>query len=326
MNILLIAPPFHGYHKSIIKELRIMGGSVSFISDHPFLYLLASNIPFLFKHLATYLYLFLIYISVQSRRHRYVLIIKGVNIQRVHIEFLKRLQPDIKILMYQWDSLKNHDFKYLINLCSRSYTFDPVDAEDLGINYLPLFYTENYAPSQYIFNQTYAYDVVFIGGLTAHRCNILHQIIRNFSSNNITFFYYLYLPAHIYVLKRLFGSLNFSRGLKVHTVPLSHQMIKQIYGQARSILDIHSSSQSGCTMRTIEALASGRLLLTSNKWAQTLCDNSSHQVITFDSSNPSLNEHCSTIRSYNPIAARCIQDLSLRSWLLCMFDNFEFDI
>jgi len=55
--------------------------------------------------------------------------------------------------------------------------------------------------------------------------------------------------------------INFN---KINFKPISLKRIKDIYAKTNTILDVHNPKQSGLTMRTFEALGSGKKLMTTN--------------------------------------------------------------
>jgi hypothetical protein len=61
-----------------------------------------------------------------------------------------------------------------------------------------------------------------------------------------------------------------------------------LYKDAAGILDIENQRQTGLTMRSFEALATGRFLVTTNQKATELLTSHSHRIIEIDMDDLSL--------------------------------------
>ena len=146
-RIILFAPLFYGYWKHIKDALEKQGFEVSFVTYR------MGKWGDTFNSLKSPLNQEKKYADVIFERLKklegnwdYLIVIKGNYFTEKHLSYLKRQNPDIKTIMYQWDSINNNDYTGLAFQFHKVFTFDFKDAEDCGYNYLPLFYTNDINP------------------------------------------------------------------------------------------------------------------------------------------------------------------------------------
>lgn len=265
-KILLIAPKFHHYHLSIKKSIEELGASVVFLYD-------VINNKFFnnIRHKTKYP----INIILDSLYHKYMLskidnsfdivfLIRGELIDKLFLEKIRKKALNAKFVMYQWDSLAHHKYNDIIPYFDKVYSFDKQDAQRLNIDYLPLFYTSEYAEVRNS-NQDKIYDIVFFGTHHSDRLDIIKKIELLCKENNLSFRHHLY-TNFLYKFKLRFFYKFPKENLKyLKTKILSIEEIVNIYKQSKVVLDIEMSNQTGLTIRTIEALGAGKKLLTTNK-------------------------------------------------------------
>lgn len=266
-KIALISPSFFGYEVSIKNELLNLGYNVFHYDDRP-----ANNIfhKVLIRLKAT----FLIYPKV-TRHQRYlvneilsndvdaVFLLNPELFSANMIKALKKDKPNIKIVLYIWDSLQNRpNLRALIEFTDYAYTFDRADSKSHpALNFFPLFYNAIFEKSTALNRK---YNLSFIGSYHSNRA-ALFKLIRKEPSLYI----HIYIQGFLIKLIRSFPLLFNPRSLILfwhHTTYniLSKEQVSQVFKESHAVIDLQHPRQSGLTCRTIEALASGCILITSN--------------------------------------------------------------
>ncbi|MFM4774583.1 hypothetical protein ACEUD0_01845 [Aeromonas veronii] len=147
-NILLFCPSFFGYDISIKNEMESLGAKVSLFDERPFKSffgkaLLRLNFSWLLKWYIDRYFKKIIYPLVDDLD-----LIVLINPESISSDLLKRiklLNENVKVIVYMWDSFKNKSqASKLIDVSDSFFTFDPVDANNYGLTFLPLFYIPQY--------------------------------------------------------------------------------------------------------------------------------------------------------------------------------------
>ena len=143
------------------------------------------------------------------------------------------------------------------------YSFDSDDVIQINqdkLKYLPLFFDDSVLCQNQ--DRSHEYDITFIGGVTLERYYWLTDFKDKCDKAGLNVFLFMYLPFFTYMSLVVRGKvIDFN---KIHFRPISLKRIKDIYTRTNTIIDIHNPKQSGLTMRTFEALGSGKKLMTTN--------------------------------------------------------------
>ncbi|WP_026751220.1 hypothetical protein [Sediminibacterium sp. C3] len=264
-NILFIGPIFHDYHKKIIHQLEESGYIVTFVPDF------SRDIVYFFLKSFFPLYLSKYCINkskdllgdIKVVEFDRVFVVKGEGFSNCFWKDLRTKYKLAKFYLYQWDSLANYRYENILQYFDHCYSFDSIDVIQLNqekLKYLPLFYDDSLS-SQHL-DKSYDYDITFIGGVTLERYYWLTDFKYKCDKIGLNVHLFMYLPFFTYMSLVIRGKvINFN---KIHFRPISLQQIKDIYSRTNTIIDIHSPKQSGLTMRTFEALGSGKKLMTTN--------------------------------------------------------------
>lgn len=270
-RVLLIAPTFFGYEKSINKKLEERGAKVDYYDERPANTfwdkgLIRLNKNFLKKKIAKYYNQ--IYTDISQNQYDYVLVI---NIEAMPIKFLAQLRekvPSARFVLYMWDSISNkketHNYLPFFDVI---YSFDDNDCSKYpNIKFRPLFYLDEYKALR---NQKEKniYDISFIGTAHSDRLSILNKLKKSIEACNILFYSYVFLHS-----KKLFfwnkltnPSFKNVRVEDCSYIPLSKDDVINIIRNSKIVIDIQHPGQNGLTMRTIEMLGAERKLITTNQ-------------------------------------------------------------
>jgi hypothetical protein len=259
-KILLIAPRYFNYHNLISEALQQKGCIVDFIEDKNsgFFYTISMKFSYLrekFKenHKNEILN------RLKEGKYDLIIVIGGRTLDSNFWDTVNNLFKIRKIL-YQWDSIKNFDYRSLISHFDRVKTFDSEDARNLKIPYLPLFYKKSI---DYIKKEDL--DFVFIGIWHSDRIEILNKIANYADENNLKYYFKLYHPRYMYLyMKYIKRTIVASPFFTFETI--AFEEVINYYKRAKCVVDINHPWQSGLTMRTIETIGSGKKLITTNSY------------------------------------------------------------
>lgn len=190
-----------------------------------------------------------------------VFIIKGEGLSQLDIDLLRKRNPHARFILYLWDSLVRHANKeLLLRNFSDIWSFDRKDCEENPmLKFRPLFYREIFCKVKR------KYKLSFIGWLHSERLNIVRQLRDQLRCANEQYYLKLYTGRfHYFLLRYIYRILKPEDKELIILKPLSYKVVQQVMAESEFVLDIAHPMQTGLTMRTIETLAMGAHLLTTN--------------------------------------------------------------
>jgi hypothetical protein len=190
-----------------------------------------------------------------------IILIRGEIFSREFVALLKKTQPKAEFIMYQWDSSSHLDYTSLIDQFDKVKTFDFHDKNEFSIDYLPLFYIDEYTSDN---NERRGIDIFFCGSFHSDRLKVIKYFRNNSSLNDISFECHLFIPFFSFASQLIKGNIKFNDLKYLSFKKLSHSTIKDFYCRSKSVLDIELDTQTGLSIRTFESLASGCKLITTN--------------------------------------------------------------
>lgn len=268
-RILLLAPSFFDYEQEIMAQLSKLDYCVQFINTSP------SRIEGIVYGVFTKLSTGNRYVAkrIENRIRRkigentYDIIIVisswAVTSRLTTILRSKHLNKSGRMVLYYWDSLKRlKDDTSRWRDFDRIFTFDSLDSREHSdkMVFLPLFYCDRYWHNSV---EEETDDVTVIGSFRLDRLAFVRNIIE--SNPGLTINSYLYESKAVFILHKLFRrkyrNINSSE-LKFEKLDINE--VVRMYLNSRAVLDIPAYGQTGLTIRTIEALAMHKKLITSN--------------------------------------------------------------
>jgi hypothetical protein len=270
-KILLIAPPFFGYHRAIIDALTQMGAEVDYIDDRPSaskrfkilsrvnMRLVEPEISKHFKHCESIL---------SQQEYDMVLVVGGMSycFTRDQTESLRRRAGAATFVLYLWDALANcQRIGDSLNVFDHAVTFDPNDARShTELSYLPLFFTADCGAVAPPDQNTFVYDACFVGSVhQVSKFLRVDSMLNSLEENGANVFRYYYMPSRLVALERKILHKEY-RGSTFSYRSLSRQQLMDVYAKSKTLVDSPQQNQSGLTIRTIEAVGSNRKVVTSN--------------------------------------------------------------
>lgn len=200
--------------------------------------------------------------NIESKKgNNIIFIVKGQNLQQSDIDLMRLYNPHAKFIIYLWDSLVRHENReLLLNNFDNIWSFDREDCiKNNKLKFRPLFFrTISHLREA-------KYTMSFIGWMHSDRLHILKEIRKQLKKRGETYCFKLYLSKVEYIYNRYFcHSLKKEDEEFIITNPLKYSDVQDIMNASKTVLDIAHPLQSGLTMRTIESLAAGCFLITTN--------------------------------------------------------------
>ena len=299
------------YHNGIIDALNLLGASVT---------------PLIYKDFENRTLLNLIkrkFLKISNVDEDKILskldgdfdIVFTKNPEKVSKAFfikLKEMYPHSKLINYNWNSISHVNYSEYISLFDKVYTFDPVDADKFKLQYFPLFYLPEFEKIG-INNNPKEFTISFIGSaFTPGRESFLSTLTNFVKSTNTSAFFYFHAFPYQYYCKTIFKTFNFKN--KLYKRYFSHKELIEVYTKSCAFIDHPMSIQKGHTIRTFETLASGLMLITTNRTLQQepFYDSNRIKIISEDLSDLNIEE----IKEYKPSFPEGFERYRIDNWLL----------
>lgn len=324
-KVLLICPKFFNYHIEIKNIIMELGMDVDWFDERPSndnitRALIRINKKILSNQIEKYYKK--IYSTIENKKYEYMLIVKPEAISSEFILKFKKNNPNAKVIMYLWDSIKNNkNAKRNLKLVDKAFSFDKEDCSMYNMNFRPLFYLKKYEDIANC-KAIEKYSVAFIGTVHSDRYDVLMKVKEKLIKEGYSVYFYMYIQSKfIYYLKKLvFREFKNSSVDEFNFTPLTQNEVIDLIKQSKCILDIQHLRQTGLTMRTLEMLGANKKLITTNR-----------EVINYDFYNEKniniVNRDISDFDSnfieedYELIDLDIKEKYSLKSWALDIFNN-----
>lgn len=285
-RLLLVMPRFHGYEAEIQRAAEALGYETDFVDDRP-----SQSVPekallrlcpkLLAPRVAGYCER--VIRRICGKTYDKVLLISGQSLcfDGRMLDRIRFLNPKADFVLYQWDSLANFPkIRGLYPWFDRIFTFDPGDADRcLGVLYLPLFSIPEFLalrlepvdgakedPGGSGEKDDGPLDLAYLG--TAHpgryeRVEALADALLPVCPRQARWHY---LPSRLlYWYRRVVtGCFRGTKPSDFRYKKCSKQERIDLFRRSRVILDSPQDHQTGLTMRCLEAVFSGRKLITTN--------------------------------------------------------------
>jgi hypothetical protein len=291
-NILLFSPKTFGYEKKIKSELESMGATVFYHSDRAgegflvkVLTRLNPKLLWIFSN-----FVFTRWLNKQLlKRCDIVFILKGEGLSPRFIKTLRLRYPLAQFIHYQWDSLDNvrHSHEKL-GLFDHIASFDLDDCQRLPfIDYQPTFFTCEVKPIPN--SSPTSSSLFFVGTLNGDRPRVVATIIRALDKK-IQFDYSLFVRSRLELLLRKILDRSFRVIDEQRLVfrPISAEEMGHRMDNCGAVLDIQNHHQSGFTLRTLDALAAGKKLITTNRSIRNFEFYDENRICIVDRNDPKI--------------------------------------
>lgn len=296
-RILLIAPRFFGYERTLAQTLEGLGATVRYVDARPGNGTLAKALlrlhplapltrPLVRRHFRRALR------ALAGDRFDDILVISPEGLDEGVLAPLRRAQPGARLLLYMWDALANKGLRgarasRFIALFDHAYSFDDQDAAQYGMELRPLFCAWQ-APAGGDGDPAFLFS--FVGTIHSDRYRILRTLVRSVQGRTLKPFVYPFLPGRaLYWLNWLTRPEFRQAGAEAFQyVPMPYGDVQAVFRASQCILDIEHPGQRGLTMRTLEVLSAGKHLITTNPHIRKYPFYRPDRVTVIDRQHPSL--------------------------------------
>jgi hypothetical protein len=268
-RVLLVSPSFFGYEFEIASSFERLGYDVDYRDERPSngsvsKAALRLNPKLLTTRVRTHYERILK--AALDQIYDFVVVVKGEVVPEWFLASLRTTQVRARFIFYTYDSITNSSncvalFPYFHDL----FSFDSIDVRnDPRLRYKPLFYSTPFTPGA--LSREREFDAAFIGTLHSDRFAYIQHLLTVFENP----FVFFYVPAKWFFLVNRYITGGF-RGVprsSVSFVPMTSSEVAEVFRSSRVVFDLQRAQQSGLTMRTFEALASGAILVTANQYIQ----------------------------------------------------------
>jgi hypothetical protein len=265
-KVLFIAPIFYQYHTEIIKTLESFGAEVNFYPEiKQSLWLrLSQKVSDKLRAYIEKEYRRALLAEIKKDEYDLVFVIRGGYFDPEFLQALKLKLSQSEFVMYQWDSISQNNYLPLLPYFDRVQTFDMKDAKRHEIDYLPLFYTDEYASLKHQ-KQAKQYDIVFYGAYHSDRLDVVKAVNALCIKHGLVFKSHLYITKLALIRLLVTGVISYKDKYFLKTYPVPTNEIIDTYKRTSAVLDIELFIQDGLTIRTFEVLGAGLKLLTTNE-------------------------------------------------------------
>jgi len=255
----------------------------------------------------------------------YLFVNRGEIVPEFFLENFKKNQTNCKLIFYTWDSILNqsHPLK-IMHYFDRKFTFDSDDAIKYNINFRPLFFLNAYENIKNFQTANLKYNLLFLGTAHSDRYKISKNVVDYCNRNSLTSFCYYYMQGKlIYLFKKIFDpSFKEFDFKKISFKSLSLNQILKLYQESDVILDINHPNQKGLTMRTFEAIGSGKKIITSNPEIKKYCFYNSKNILVIERDNIKIDSFIFESK-YQDIDKKIYEKLTIEGWINCIFFENE---
>jgi hypothetical protein len=317
-RILVISPRYFGYEKRIVDHLAGRGALVEWLDERPgnstlfkALTRLRSGAmaPIAERYYASAL------AQLAGRRFDDVLFINPESSTPEIVRRFRSSFPGSRLLLYMWDSFDNKpraDTPGFIRLFDRALTFDPVDADEHGITFRPLFYSDD-AGARAAATHDLAFS--FVGTIHSDRYRVLRAICRQADEAGLPYLVYPYLQSRLlYGLYRLTKrEFRGTRAGDFRYEPMPYPEVLRVLASSTAVVDVEHPRQRGLTMRTLEVLGSGKKLVTTNARVRAYPFFSEDRIWVLDRRDLKVDPHFFR-KPAPPLPAAYAAEYSLTGW------------
>lgn len=191
-----------------------------------------------------------------------IFLLKGEHLTHKHMQMIKKLFPEAELSYYTWDCWHNIFNQDVITAhFPVIHSFDSEDCKKYGFKLRPLFYTD----SQKADKKTLDVSFVGRGQRTPVRFLWLKEMKKLCQTHGLKYFFSLQCgKGDYYRWKHKDGILQPEDEDLIANGSIPYSEFKRLLKESRCIVDFPFPKQSGLTIRSIEALAVGTKIVTSN--------------------------------------------------------------
>ena len=266
-KVVLISPDFFNLSKKIQSLIEEEGYQVFYFSDRPSKKTISKSLIRLsrnFLRLSVRKYVKKIIKNIKQIKPDKIIIINGQSFKTRDIKDILSAAPDADNAFFAWDSVKTFSFiKDFFPLFKRSYTFDDVDAERYGVEFLSNFYSE----SEDSDDVEIKYDYSFISTIKKGKYSYIKKLTEQLDKRFDRSFCFLYLQSKLVFFYNKLTNKEFRKAKmnEFHYKKISASTVKEKSLQSKYIIDATMEYQNGLPFRIFDALRMKKKIITNNE-------------------------------------------------------------
>ncbi|TCD23402.1 hypothetical protein EZ456_17510 [Pedobacter psychrodurus] len=328
-NILYIGVKFYYYHQQLIDKLEdTYGARVDYFPerDTSILYGIINRLsPSRLEAYQEFHYRKILG-EIIGKKFDYFLVIRGFKMPLWFVKKIKALNPGLKLINYQWDSNTNSPF---INLPPQynilpefdvKLSFDYKDVADHAqLGYSATFYTDEIKElGEKTNNENFKYDLFYFGSYLPERYVGLLKFMEFAKKHKYSVKFHFYMPIRYFIIERLKGVKIDWKLIKFRKMSRTDYITN--LSKSKTIIDVSNTKQSGMAMRVLDALGSGKKVITTNKWVTKDSIYDPRQIAVIDIEDIRLSDGFIKDNTYLPRKA----EFNLDRWIERIFiESFE---
>ena len=316
-RILLIGIGFYDYERAIADTFRRLGADVHVEDERPralrngLAPLRRKFLPISAREHARHLER-LFADAMRDGPFSDILVIKGELLDPDFITKLRAANPAAQLISYQWDSLER--FPELVQrqaLFDRVLTFDQADhARHPDFLLRPTFYRTEIVEAARAPASTPRVDFCFVGWLHHDRLRQVEMLRAQIRERGLSSFFYLFTGMRTALQLKLAG-----KGEDVHWRPLPFARYAEQIAACRVIIDLPHPRQTGLTMRALEAVGTGKKMMTTAKDVVLYDFYSPEQFDIIDANAPRI-DPAFLAAPIPPLPRAVVESYGLEAWAL----------
>lgn len=307
MRVLALLSPSFGLHKNIVEEIRRQGHEVVLYEDtfKPFDslnhfgqgYLVRAFFSVFYNSKERFWKNQIKQDSELSKPFDFLFCINGVSFCKYLHNHLKSINPQIKCALYTWDSNKYYHFFTNYKFFDKIYTFDPLDARDCNVIFLPIYWMN-------LEKRDYKHKVFFIGSFHSDRFEIISKIVKQLDQEGIEYFIRLFVPDNLpkysriklFLLNLINSGDYFRKQYSILTMPqrpafvtcepIDNDTFNYLLSESEIVIDTEQPQQNGLTGRMMMALGNGKKIITTNKAVKETSIYDKERILVVNRDNP----------------------------------------
>lgn len=321
MNILFLTPGYMYLYKPIEQELQRKGNNVCTIMDDDL-----PHTPYFRNKPWPKQFLKHIWLHISRLSKRYwedkikhypfllekfdmFICINGCCLTKYLIDVLRKNNPNIKMVLYLWDTLNFYNYERNAKYFDKVLSFDYEEANIHHWEFLPFYWV----PTAYQKTDN-QYMVSIIGSNHDDRLKIVSKIAKQLDANDIKYYF------GIFVGRDQFENEKFGNHVVLLRKIVSVQDTLNVMKASNCILDTDRATQTGTTPRMIWALAMGKKIITTNQNIVKLPFYDKRQIQIISRDNPIIDIDFCENTNEDFSDNKYIQSLRIDRWVGKLID------
>ncbi|MGN0807267.1 MAG: hypothetical protein ACI4MN_02340 [Candidatus Coproplasma sp.] len=266
-RLLFIGPKFYNYHEIIKQGFERAGYEVDYFDDRPDTNFITKVLVRLNKNLIKRKirkYFDIIKAKVSSTEYDVIFVLYGQSFSKEMMQELRAVSPSSRFVFYMYDPISSMpdriDFSQVFDDC---YSFDYDDCHTYeNLKLVPLFYSFDNYPVEEI-----KYEACALLTMMPGKYESIKTMVNGLENNGLNVYRKYILQSKLVWLYYKITNKEFrrSKSKEFSYKRLSKEEADKVLMQSKYIIDCPKKGQSGLTIRTFEALAANKKLITTNK-------------------------------------------------------------